>query len=56
MANAYFFQIDLKWPKSNQNAHGHPQLSRQAQLWQVEQVQVMFIKNLHDTCLYTIFQ
>ena len=42
--------------EGDQDALGHPQLSRQAQLWQVEQVQVMFIKNLHDTCLYTIFQ
>ena len=29
---------------------------RQAQLWRVKRVPVMFIQNLHDNCLYAIFQ
>ena len=37
-------------------ALGHPQRPRQAQVWRVQQVLVMFIKNWHGTCLYAIFQ
>ena len=50
----YFSNIDPKWLKGDHCALGHPQQPRQAQLWRVQQVSV--IKNLHDTCLYAIFQ
>ena len=42
--------------QGDQDALGHPQRPRQAQPWCVQQVQVMSIKNLYGTCLYTIFQ
>ena len=34
----------------------HPQRPQKAQLWRVQQVPVMFIKNWHDTWLYANFQ
>ena len=33
-----------------------PSATTTTQLWRVQQVQVMFIKIWHGTCLYTIFQ
>ena len=38
-------KIDSKWSQVDHGALGHPQRPRQAQLWQVQQVPVMFIKN-----------
>ena len=47
----FFKEIDLKWSQVDQDALGHPQRHRQAQLRRVQQVPVMFIKILHVTCL-----
>ena len=48
--------MDSKWSQGDNGALGHPQQHQQAQLRQVKLVPVVFIKNLHDTCLYAIFQ
>ena len=45
--NIIFFKDQCKWSKGDHGALGHPQRPRQAQLWQVQQVPVMFIKNWH---------
>ena len=40
--------------KGDQDALGKPQKPCQVQRWGVQQVPVMFMKNLHATCLYAI--
>ena len=38
MLLSYNLNIDLMWFQGDQDALGHPQQPRQAQLWQVQQV------------------
>ena len=51
----YYFQRYIN-AKCDHGALAHPQRPRQAQLWRAQQVPIMFIKNLLNTCLYAIFQ
>ena len=46
------FKMVHRWSWRSQT----PQRPRQAQLWRIQQVPVMFIKNWHDTRLYAIFE